>query len=55
MNAGSFLILRNSKLQKYIHIYIYIYIYIKLQTEPFRPTGPHQCNADEQDGEAYII
>ena len=23
--------------------------------EPFRPTGPHHCSADEQDGEAYII
>ena len=23
--------------------------------EPFQPTGPHQCSADEQAGEAYII
>ena len=52
----------------YISVHKYIYIDIdkdmkvdidididKLQTEPFRPTWPHQCSADEQDGEAYII
>ena len=38
----------------YICVYMYIHIYI-CQTEPFRPIGLHQCSADEQDGEAYII
>ena len=29
-------------------IYIYIYIYItNYRRLPFRPTGPHQCSADE--------
>ena len=31
----------------YIYIYIYIHIYIQLQTVLFRPSGPHQCSADE--------
>ena len=37
-----------------MYIYIYIYNY-RVQTEPFRPIGPHQCSADKQDGVAYII
>ena len=32
-----------------MYIYIYIYIHTQLQTEPFRPSGPRQCSADEQD------
>ena len=27
-------------------LFIYIYIYSKLQTELFRPVGPHQCSAE---------
>ena len=23
--------------------------------EPFLPIGPHQCSADEQDGNIYIV
>ena len=33
------------------HTHIYIYNYRRL---PFRPTGPHQCSADEQDESAAI-
>jgi len=30
----------------YIYIYVYTYIHNQLQTVLFRPSGPHQCNAD---------
>ena len=37
-----------------LYIYIYIYIYMNIY-KPFRPNGPHQCSAGDQNGEAYII
>ena len=40
-----YLVLKISKLL--LCVCVYIYIYIKLQTVLFRPSGPHQCSANE--------
>ena len=58
LNPGwNWLLEKTSSAVKCVHIYIYIYIHTHTlySTELFRPIGPHQCSADEQDGEAYII